>query len=86
MKVFSVIWNLPANKLQTSIIMPNFVFFIYMFGQAMLSKLKLNQLYFKDTSFVNRNEYSMSFWLPIPTMPSCWRMTGALTRRYSMSI
>ena len=33
--------------------MPNFVFFIYMFGQAMLSKLKLNQLYFKDTSFVN---------------------------------
>jgi len=33
--------------------MPNFVFFIYKSGQAMLSKLKLNQLYFKDTSFVN---------------------------------
>lgn len=33
--------------------MPNFVFFIYKFGQAMLSKLRLNQLYFKDTSFVN---------------------------------
>jgi CheY-like chemotaxis protein len=33
--------------------MPNFVFFIYKSGQAMLSKLRLNQLYFKDTSFVN---------------------------------
>ena len=43
----------------------------------MLSKLKLNQLYFKDTSFVNlMTKRIFNVLLQIRMMLLCWRMTG----------
>ena len=44
----------------------------------MLSKLKLNQLYFKDTSFVNlmTKRIFNVLLVAIRMMLLCWRMTG----------
>lgn len=53
----------------------------------MLSKLKLNQLYFKDTSFVNlmTKRIFNVLWLLIRMMLLCWKMTDESMKRYLMN-
>ena len=53
----------------------------------MLSKFKLNQLYFKDTQFANLMTRRIFNVLLIanPYDASCWKMTAASTKRYSMN-
>ena len=56
----------------------------------MLTKLriKLRQLYFKDTQFANLMTKRIFNVLLVATltMRSCWKMTAALTKRFSMNI
>lgn len=54
----------------------------------MLSKFKLNQLYFKDTQFANLMTRRIFNVLLIanPYDALCWRMTGVSMKRFSMNI
>lgn len=53
----------------------------------MLSKLKLNQLYFKDTSFVNLMTKRIFNVLLVanPYDALCWKMTDESMKRYLMN-